>query len=99
MGESIRLARRALGDRTPVIGFAGAPFTLASYLIEGGSSRQFQATKTLMYTQPETWHRMMTMLARVTADYLNMQIDAGADVVQLFDSWVGASVPTTIAVS
>jgi uroporphyrinogen decarboxylase len=93
VAESIRLVRRALGDRTPLIGFAGAPFTLASYLIEGGSSRSYQATKTLMYTQPATWHRMMEMIARVTADYLNMQVDAGADVVQFFDSWVGSLSP------
>jgi uroporphyrinogen decarboxylase len=93
VAESIRLVRAALADRTPLIGFAGAPFTLASYLIEGGSSRQYQATKTMMYTQPATWHRMMEMIARVTADYLNMQIDAGADVVQLFDSWVGSLSP------
>jgi uroporphyrinogen decarboxylase len=93
VADSIRLVRAALADRTPLIGFAGAPFTLASYLIEGGSSRQYQATKTLMYTQPATWHRMMEMIARVTADYLNMQVDAGADVVQLFDSWVGSLSP------
>ncbi|HVC44089.1 MAG TPA: uroporphyrinogen decarboxylase [Candidatus Binataceae bacterium] len=93
VAESIRLVRRALGDRKPLIGFAGAPFTLASYLIEGGSSRQYQATKTLMYTDPATWHRMMEMIARVTADYLNMQIAAGADIVQLFDSWVGSLSP------
>ena len=93
VADSIRLVRGALADRTPLIGFAGAPFTLASYLIEGGASRQYQATKTLMYTQPATWHRMMEMIARVTADYLNMQVDAGADVVQLFDSWVGSLGP------
>jgi uroporphyrinogen decarboxylase len=93
VAESIRLVRRALADRTPLIGFAGAPFTLASYLIEGGSSRSYQATKTLMYTEPATWHRMMAMIAQVTADYLNLQVDAGADVVQLFDSWVGSLSP------
>jgi uroporphyrinogen decarboxylase len=93
VAESIRLVRRALNGRVPLIGFAGAPFTLASYMIEGGGSRQYQATKTLMYTQPATWHRMMEMIARVTADYLNMQVDAGADVVQLFDSWVGSLGP------
>jgi uroporphyrinogen decarboxylase len=91
VGEAIRLARRALN--VPLIGFAGAPFTLASYLIEGGSSRQYQATKTLMYTEPALWHRIMAMLARVTADYLKMQIEAGADLVQLFDSWVGSLGP------
>jgi uroporphyrinogen decarboxylase len=89
VGEAIKMVRRALGGRTPLIGFAGAPFTLASYLIEGGGSRQYQATKTMMYTEPATWHRLMEMLARATADYLNMQIAAGADIVQLFDSWVG----------
>lgn len=89
VGEAIKLAHRALGGRTPLIGFAGAPFTLASYLIEGGASRQYQATKTMMYSEPETWHRLMELLARMTADYLNMQVAAGADVIQLFDSWVG----------
>ncbi|HEY6419500.1 MAG TPA: uroporphyrinogen decarboxylase [Candidatus Binataceae bacterium] len=93
VGDSIRLVRAALGSKTPLMGFAGAPFTLASYLIEGGSSRQYQATKTFIYTQPEAWHRLMEMIARVTADYLNMQIAAGADVVQLFDSWVGSLGP------
>jgi uroporphyrinogen decarboxylase len=93
VGEAIRLVRRSLGDRKPIIGFAGAPFTLASYLVEGGSSRQYQATKTLMYTQPETWHRMMDMITCVTADYLNLQVDAGADLIQLFDSWVGSLGP------
>jgi uroporphyrinogen decarboxylase len=93
VGESIRLVNRAIGAHTPIIGFAGAPFTLASYLIEGGVSRQYQATKTLMYQQPDTWHRLMEMLARITADYLNMQVDAGASMVQLFDSWVGSLGP------
>jgi uroporphyrinogen decarboxylase len=89
VGESIKLVHQALGGKIPLIGFAGAPFTLASYLIEGGASRQYQATKTMMYNSPDTWHRLMEMIARVTASYLNMQVDAGADVVQLFDSWVG----------
>ena len=93
VGDAIRMTRRALGGRTPLIGFAGAPFTLASYLIEGGGSRQYQATKTMMYTEPATWHRLMGTLARATSDYLNMQIAAGADLVQLFDSWVGALGP------
>ena len=93
VGDAIKLVNRAIGATTPLIGFAGAPFTLASYLIEGGSSRQYQATKTFMYMQPETWHRLMEMLARITADYLNMQIAAGADIVQIFDSWVGSLGP------
>jgi uroporphyrinogen decarboxylase len=93
VGDAIKLVHRAIGTTTPLIGFAGAPFTLASYLIEGGASRQYQATKTFMYTQPETWHRLMERLARVTADYLTMQIAAGADLVQIFDSWVGSLGP------
>jgi uroporphyrinogen decarboxylase len=93
VAEAIRLAKQALSGRVPLIGFAGAPFTLASYLIEGGSSRQYQATKTLMYTRPELWHRLMELLARITGEYLTMQIEAGVDVVQLFDSWVGSLGP------
>ncbi len=93
VGDAIKLVHRAIGATTPLIGFAGAPFTLASYLIEGGSSRQYQATKTFMYMQPETWHRLMERLARITADYLKMQIAAGADIVQIFDSWVGSLGP------
>ncbi|HKV55222.1 MAG TPA: uroporphyrinogen decarboxylase [Candidatus Binataceae bacterium] len=92
VGAAIRLVRRALPHK-PLIGFAGAPFTLASYLVEGGSSRQYQATKTLMYTDPDTWHRMMDLLAGITVQYLNMQVEAGADLVQLFDSWVGSLGP------
>src|SRR5271154_2497298 len=67
VGNAIRMVRRALAARVPLIGFAGAPFTLASYLIEGGGSRQYLATKTMMYTEPATWHRLMEMLARTTA--------------------------------
>ena len=93
VGESIKLTKAALAGRTPLIGFAGAPFTLASYLIEGGGSRHYRATKTLMYNDPETWERLMRMLVEITADYLNMQIASGADVVQLFDSWVGCLGP------
>jgi uroporphyrinogen decarboxylase len=93
VAESIKLVDRAIGAKTPIIGFAGAPFTLAAYLIEGGTSRQYQATKTLMYNDPATWHRLMDLLARVTIDYLNMQVAAGASIVQLFDSWVGSLGP------
>jgi uroporphyrinogen decarboxylase len=89
VAEAISIVRRALSNRTPLIGFAGAPFTLASYLVEGGSSRQYQATKTLMYTNSQVWHRMMDLLAQITAEYLKLQIEAGANLVQLFDSWVG----------
>lgn len=91
--EAVRLVRRELDNKTPVIGFAGAPFTLASYLIEGGSSRNYVKTKRLMYTDPKTWHILLSKLARVVADYLTAQVDAGAQVIQLFDSWIGALNP------
>jgi uroporphyrinogen decarboxylase len=91
--QAIRLVRRELGGHTPLIGFAGAPFTLASYLIEGGSSRNFVQTKQMMYGAPQTWHALMGKLARVVADYLVAQIEAGAQAVQLFDSWVGCLSP------
>ena len=91
--QAIGLVRRELGGHTPLIGFAGAPFTLASYLIEGGSSRTFVKTKQMMYGAPRTWHALMGKLARVVADYLVAQIEAGAQAVQLFDSWVGCLSP------
>jgi uroporphyrinogen decarboxylase len=95
--DAIRLARKALEGRVPLIGFAGAPFTLASYLIEGGSSRNFVETKRLMYHAPDVWHRLMDKLARVITGYLKAQIEAGAQAVQLFDSWVGALGPADYA--
>ena len=91
--ETVRLARKALGDRVPLIGFAGAPFTLASYLIEGGASREFLLTKRFMRAERDAWHAMLERLAGTTADYLNGQIAAGAQAVQLFDSWVGTLSP------
>jgi uroporphyrinogen decarboxylase len=91
--DAIRLARKALEGRVPLIGFAGAPFTLASYMIEGGSSRNFVETKRLMYYAPEVWHRLLDKLARVITGYLKAQVEAGAQAVQLFDSWVGALSP------
>jgi uroporphyrinogen decarboxylase len=91
--ETVRLARKALGERVPLIGFAGAPFTLASYLIEGGASREFLLTKRFMRAEREAWHAMLGRLADITADYLNGQIAAGAHAVQLFDSWVGTLSP------
>jgi uroporphyrinogen decarboxylase len=90
---AIRKVRPVLNGRTPLIGFAGAPFTLASYLIEGGSSRDYLHTKRLMRDEPAAWHTLMEKLARVTARYLNGQIAAGAQAVQLFDSWVGCLSP------
>ena len=87
---AIRQIKRELGDRLPLIGFAGAPFTLASYAIEGGHSNTFALTKSLMYGDPAAWHRLAHTFATVAADYLVAQIDAGVDAVQVFDSWVGA---------
>jgi uroporphyrinogen decarboxylase len=75
---------------TPLIGFAGAPFTLASYLIEGGPSREHARTKALMYGDEATWHALMTKLADIAVTYLRVQVDAGVSAIQLFDSWVGA---------
>jgi uroporphyrinogen decarboxylase len=88
--ETVRQVKRELAGSVPLIGFAGAPFTLASYAIEGGHSNNFALTKALMYADPGAWHRFADMLAKVAADYLNAQIDAGVDAVQVFDSWVGA---------
>ncbi|HEY9677446.1 MAG TPA: uroporphyrinogen decarboxylase [Drouetiella sp.] len=95
--ESIRLAVKGLNGRVPLIGFAGAPFTLASYMIEGGSSRNFDKTKTFMYTAGGAWHALMETLSVLTADYLNAQIGAGAQAVQIFDSWVGCLSPSDYA--
>lgn len=91
--EAVRLVRRELDGKTPLIGFAGAPFTLASYLVEGGSSRNYLRTKRLMYSDARTWHSLMSKLGCVIADYLTAQVNAGAQIVQLFDSWVGALSP------
>jgi uroporphyrinogen decarboxylase len=91
--ETVRTVARALGGRVPLIGFAGAPFTVASYLVEGGPSRDYLHTKRLMYEAPDAWHRLMDILADATARYLNGQIAAGADAVQIFDSWVGVLSP------
>lgn len=86
--EAIRLLRREL--QVPLIGFAGAPFTLASYAIEGGHSKDFARTKALLYSDPESWHRLASLLASVVADYLRAQVEAGAQALQIFDSWIGA---------
>ncbi|MBI2206927.1 MAG: uroporphyrinogen decarboxylase [Candidatus Rokubacteria bacterium] len=91
--ETVRIVTRALADRVPLIGFAGAPFTVASYVVEGGPSRDFLATKSFMYEEPAAWDRLMGILAGATARYLQGQIAAGARIVQLFDSWVGALAP------
>ena len=91
--EAIRRTRAALKPNVPLIGFAGAPFTLASYIIEGGASKNYVHTKRMMYTDPGAWHAMMGLIARAVSRYLNAQVDAGAQAVQLFDSWVGALGP------
>src|SRR4029077_15034029 len=88
--EAIRQIKVELAGRVPLIGFAGAPFTLASYAIEGGHSSNFAHTKALMYGSPVAWHRLCELLAEMSAEYLVAQIEAGVDAVQLFDSWVGA---------
>ncbi len=91
--EALKLIRRELDGKTPLIGFAGAPFTLASYLVEGGKSSHFVKTKTLMYREPDAWNALMEKLSAVVARYLVAQVEAGAQAVQLFDSWVGCLSP------
>jgi uroporphyrinogen decarboxylase len=95
--EALRLLKPELGDRAALLGFAGAPFTLACYLIEGRPSREFPRAKALMYGDPATWHRLMETLTALTIDYLRAQIAAGADAVQLFDSWLGLLDPASYA--
>ena len=87
--DAVRYTREGLDDMKPLIGFAGAPFTLAAYAIESGSSRNFQQVKAFMHLYSEKWHDLMRRLAVSTARYLNGQIDAGVQIVQIFDSWVG----------
>jgi uroporphyrinogen decarboxylase len=91
--EAIRLVKRELTDLVPLIGFAGAPFTLASYAIEGGHSNHYAHTKALMYGNPKAWHQLCALFAETAADYLAAQVEAGADAVQVFDSWVGVLGP------
>ena len=93
VNEAIRQTRAALKPDIPLIGFAGAPFTLASYLTEGAGSKNYVHTKQLMYNDSGAWHAMMSLIAASLGKYLNAQIDAGAQAVQLFDSWVGALSP------
>lgn len=91
---AIRMIRRELDGKTPLIGFAGAPFTLASYLIEGGKSSGYARTKRMMYDEPQLWNALMGKLSEVVRRYLRAQVEAGAQAIQLFDSWVGALSPT-----
>jgi uroporphyrinogen decarboxylase len=88
--ETIRLLRPALAGRVPLIGFGGAPFTLAAYAIEGGPSKDYARTKAFMYTEPAAWHRLCGLFATVMADYLKAQVEAGVQALQIFDSWAGA---------
>jgi uroporphyrinogen decarboxylase len=92
--EAVRLVRKELRDDQAVIGFCGGPFTVAGYLIEGKPSREFATVKTLMYTEPDTWHALMEKLTETSARYVAAKVRAGADVIQLFDSWVGALSPS-----
>ena len=93
VNEAIRQTRRELPADMPLIGFCGAPFTLASYLVEGGGSKNYVRTKRLMYDDAGAWHEMLSRIARGLVKYLNAQIEAGAQAVQLFDSWVGCLSP------
>jgi uroporphyrinogen decarboxylase len=92
--KAIKIALKELNGTVPLIGFSGAPFTLASYIIEGGGSRNYEHAKAMMFAEPQTWHKLMEHLTGVIINYLNAQIDTGVQVVQLFDSWVGALGPS-----
>lgn len=89
VSEAVKLVCKHFGDTLPVIGFCGAPFTLASYMIEGGGSRNYIFTKKMMYSEPAAWNQLMTKLVTVTTEYSAEQVRAGADTIQIFDSWVG----------
>ncbi len=88
--NAVSTIRSALGGQVPLIGFSGSPWTLATYMVEGGSSKEFRFTKNMMYAQPEVLHALLDHLADSVIDYLNAQIDAGAQAIQIFDSWGGA---------
>jgi len=92
--QAIKLVLKELNGKVPLIGFSGAPFTLASYIIEGGGSKNYEHAKAMMFTEPKAWHKLMQHLTGVVSNYLNAQIDAGVQVVQLFDSWVGVLGPS-----
>jgi uroporphyrinogen decarboxylase len=90
VADAIKVIQQRLNGRIPLIGFAGAPFTVMSYLVEGGSSRDFKLTKLMLHNHPEMAHSLLSKIAKVTVDYLNMQIEAGVNAVQIFDSWAQA---------
>jgi uroporphyrinogen decarboxylase len=87
VGDAIKVIQQRLNGSIPLIGFAGAPFTVMSYLVEGGSSKDFKATKLLMHNHPEIAHKLLAKIAKVTTDYLNLQIASGVNAIQIFDSW------------
>lgn len=89
VADAVRLVAQHFGSKLPVIGFCGAPFTLASYMIEGGGSRHYVNTKKMMYSQPDAWSELLAKLVSVTSEYAAAQVHAGADAIQIFDSWVG----------
>ena len=97
VSDAVQLVARHLAGRTPVIGFCGAPFTLASYMIEGGGSRHYIETKRLMYRDTVAWDELMRRIARVVSQFAAQQVNAGADAIQVFDSWVGALSPSDYA--
>ncbi|PTQ95162.1 uroporphyrinogen decarboxylase [Mucilaginibacter yixingensis] len=90
VADAIKVIQQRLNGSIPLIGFAGAPFTVMSYLVEGGSSRDFKTTKLLLHNEPELAHQLLSKIAKVTADYLNLQIAAGVNAIQIFDSWAQA---------
>jgi len=91
--DAVRLIRRELNGRVPLIGFAGSPWTVGTYIVEGGSSREFSNIKAMMYNEPATLHALLTLLIDSTASYLNAQIAAGAQAVMIFDTWGGVLTP------
>lgn len=91
--DALAMVRRELDGKIPLIGFGGAPFTLAAYMIEGRGSRDYRKTKTFMFTRPDLWARLMDHLAVMAVSYLKAQVEAGAQAVQVFDSWIGALSP------
>nr|WP_044200322.1 uroporphyrinogen decarboxylase [Oscillochloris trichoides] len=95
--DAIRIVQRELNGRIPLFGFSGAPFTLASYAIEGGGSREYRRTKQLMYRDPQSWHALMEKLNVLVSDYLIAQVEAGCNIVQIFDSWAGSLSPNDFA--
>ncbi|MBV9075461.1 MAG: uroporphyrinogen decarboxylase [Acidobacteria bacterium] len=97
VSEAVSMVARHFAHRLPVIGFCGAPFTLASYMIEGGGSRQYSETKRLMYGDPEAWEELLRRIVRVVSQFAAQQVSAGADVLQVFDSWAGSLSPSDYA--